>query len=198
MSFVLTSKEKYERYLKQYYLLQRLKEKYKDRYVCSIDFRRAQVQAYPFLAGYFDYCPPQQETVMANSVATAVASKIADLGPSVEAQVVDTLVQREIDRRSEALVKIIDLHSKLEMDLKKIHPDQKSFDEAGKEVSSTFSKNKYEEKKKLTEKITKFENAINKALEKKDFSDVYNLANSGKSDGNKSDENKGDGGGTTE
>lgn len=110
-----------------------------------------------------------------NSVQTAVAEKIATLGPSVEEKVVDALVGRELNRRSEALVGAMDKLSKLEGDLKKIKPDQISYDEDGKEVSKTYSKAKTEEKDKLNKKIGKFTAAITKALEKDDFNDVYNI-----------------------
>lgn len=115
-----------------------------------------------------------------------IAEQITSLAPQVEADVVDALVQRELNKRSEAVVIVMDQLSKLELDLRKIKPDQ-TFDGEGKVVSETYTKAKFEELKKLREKITKFSSAITKALEKADFTDVYNIKNQ-KSGGSPSSE----------
>lgn len=112
-----------------------------------------------------------------NSVQTKVAEQIAAISPKVEDSVVGVLVQRELTKRSDALVIVIDNLSKLELDLRKIKPDMDFYDEDGTLSASSFSKAKNEEKKKLVEKIAKHTNAINKALDKGEFSDVYNLKN---------------------
>lgn len=117
------------------------------------------------------------------SVHAKIAEQLSELSPKVENAVVDALVERELTKRSEAVVQCMDMLAKCEGDLRKIKPDQVSYDGDGKEVSSTFSKNKFEEKKKLLERIEKLKNAITKAIEKGDFSDVYNLKNSGASGG---------------
>lgn len=117
---------------------------------------------------------------MENSVTTKVAEQIAALSPSVETAVVETLVQREIDKRSEALVKCIDAHSKLRSDLNKIKADQVTYNLDGSKAAEVFSKAKVEEHNKLKAKVAKYEKAINKALTegtKESFADVYNLAN---------------------
>lgn len=113
------------------------------------------------------------------SVQQKIAEKIIELAPTVEEAVVDTLVERELVKRSEAVVQCMDLLSKLEGELKRIKPDQVSYDTDGKIISESFSKGKFEEKKKLIERIGKFTNAITKALEKSDYGDVYNLKNQG-------------------
>lgn len=112
-----------------------------------------------------------------NSVTVAVAQQIATLNPKVEEAVTKVLVERELNKRSDAIVVVLDTLSKLENDLKKIKPDQISYDLDGKVTAETYSKAKSEEHKKLKEKIAKYTSAINKALEKADFGDVYNLKN---------------------
>lgn len=120
-----------------------------------------------------------------NSVQVKVAETIANISPKVEDKVVDVLVDREVKRRSDALVSALDKLDKMEKELLKIKADQISFDEDGKVVSQTYSKAKKEEKDKLSQKITKAVNAINKALEKGDYGDVYNIDKAG--DSQKSD-----------
>ena len=122
------------------------------------------------------------------SVHQKIATQITELAPSVEETVINTLVERELTKRSEAVVQCMDMLGKLEGDLKKIKPDQVSFDTDGKIISESFSKNKFEEKKKLIERIGKYTNAITKAIEKADFNDVYNLKNQGASGGSSSKE----------
>lgn len=111
-----------------------------------------------------------------NSVQIKVAEQIASLGPSIEDKVVDVLVTREKDKRSEALVKALDLHAQAEKDLKKIKPDQAYMNEKG-ETTQMFSKAQLDKLNQAKKKVDRHANAINKALEKKDFNDVYNLAN---------------------
>lgn len=115
-----------------------------------------------------------------NSVQTAVAQQIVDISPQVEAKVVDTLVTRELTRRSDALVQVFDKLSKEESQMKKIaKPDQATYDDKGAKVSEYFSKARVDEKAKLDKRIAKLTGALTKALEKGDFGDVYNLAGSG-------------------
>ena len=122
------------------------------------------------------------------SVQQKIATQIAELAPSVEETVVNTLVERELAKRSEAVVQCMDTLAKLEGDLRKTKPDQVSFDNDGKIISESFSKSKFEEKKKLIDRIGKYTSAITKAIEKADFSDVYNLKNQGAGGGSSSKE----------
>lgn len=112
-----------------------------------------------------------------NSVTVKVAEQIAGLSPKVEGAVVDVLVTRELTRRSEALVTVMDKLTKAEKDFKKLGPDTVTFDENGQKLTETFSKARTEERKKATEQIEKMTKAINKALENADFDNVYNFAN---------------------
>lgn len=114
-----------------------------------------------------------------NSVQIKVAESIANIAPKVEDQVVEAIVERELEKRSTAIVKAMDTLTKFENDLKKIKPDQTSFSEIGEKISESYSKAKLEEKNKLTQKIDKNTKAINKALETGDYQDVYNLNKQG-------------------
>ncbi len=110
-----------------------------------------------------------------NSVQVKVATQVAKLGPSIEDKVVDVLVTRERDKRSEALVKVLDLHTQAEKDLKKIQPDLSYMDDK-ENVTKMYSKGQLENLNKAKKKVENITSAINKALEKKDFGNVYNLA----------------------
>lgn len=109
------------------------------------------------------------------SVREKIMERTAALSPEVEEQVVNHYVEKEKNRRSDALVKGMDKLTSLENDLKKIKPDQVQLDADGKELSSSYSKAKYEEKKKLEEQIGKLEKIIDKALTKAEFGDLYNV-----------------------
>lgn len=111
-----------------------------------------------------------------NSVQVKVAEQITGLSPQVEDKVVGVLVGRELTRRSDALVKVMDAHEKLGKDMQRLKPDQISYNEKGEKVAETFSKSKLDERAKLQKNIDKHANAINKALEKAEFGDVYNLS----------------------
>ena len=110
-----------------------------------------------------------------NSVQIKVAEQVAQLGPSIEDKVVDVMVTRERDKRSDALVRVLDLHQQAEKDLNKVKPDLSYMGEDGK-VTQMYSKVQLENLNKSKKKVENIANAINKALEKKDFGNVYNLA----------------------
>lgn len=115
---------------------------------------------------------------MTISVHAKVAEQIGAINPKVEDKVVGVLVDRELTKRSDALVVVLDALAKLESDMKKLKPDMQMFGtEEGSAPVEAFSKAKHEERKKLGEKITKYTNALNKALDKGDYGDVYNLKN---------------------
>lgn len=113
-----------------------------------------------------------------NSVQLKIAEKISTIAPAVEDKIITSLVDRELNRRSDAVVKAIDALSKMEAEMKKIKPEN-TFDAKGEKISEYFTKAKIEEKNKLQQKIDKYTKAIEKALEKADYGDVYNLEKSG-------------------
>lgn len=119
---------------------------------------------------------------MSNSVQTKVAEQLATLSPKVEDSVVGVIVDRELQKRSNAFVGVLDKYTNLESDLRKIDkPDQSHFDAEGNKVSEFYSKKRLDEVGAVKKKLAKHAGAMTKALEKGDFSDVYNIS-SGKSD----------------
>jgi predicted transcriptional regulator len=105
------------------------------------------------------------------NVRAQVAQTLADVGKEqVRAAVVAKLVQDEVQSRTELVLKNLNDLSRLRNDLKKIKPDQQSFDAQGKIVSETYSKSKLDELNKTNEQIAKLEKGLELALEKDDYS----------------------------
>jgi len=106
--------------------------------------------------------------VSLTTIKETVAGRIASLGPDVETAVVGVLAEQVKDKRVKAILAGLDLKDATEKELRKIKPDQQSFDSANQLVSETFSKTNMENKKKLEEKLAKVEAALNLALAKTD------------------------------
>jgi len=105
----------------------------------------------------------------------------------VEQSVVDALVDKELTKRTQAIVTCFENFQKLASELVKIdRPDQKVYDD-GKE-KLFMSSTRHEEIKKLREKIDKHERSLDKAV-KGDMKDVYDLNQQSSS------KNKGESGG---
>lgn len=118
----------------------------------------------------------------AKSINEVVSEKIKSAGPQpVVDAVVALLVQKENDRRVKALAEALEAAAKAQQELFKVKPDNVTFNEDGSPASSTYSKAKLDEKKKLQEKLAKIEKAIENATntEKPDFSGLYNIAKGG-------------------
>lgn len=108
------------------------------------------------------------------TIQNKIAEQISTLAPAVEDEVVKALVNRQLNKRSTAVVSAVDLLERLEIDLRKINPE-KTYDKDGNVVSEYYTKQKLEERNKLLQKIEKLNKALNKALEKSDYGDLYNL-----------------------
>lgn len=114
------------------------------------------------------------------SINTAVAEQIAKLGSTkVIDTVVESLVKVEITRRSDALEKAMKLHEDTLREIRKVKPDQVTFNLDGTKASETYSKQAYENNKKLNEKLAKIEKVIVAATEQEKWGDLYNLVKSG-------------------
>ena len=114
---------------------------------------------------------------MTTSITNAVAEKIAAISPAVNEKVIDALVARELEKRSDAVLGGLDKLRTMQNDLRKIRPDVGgAFDEAGNEVKPTlYSKAKFDERKKLNEQIEKLQKALDLAIDKGDMSKLYEL-----------------------
>lgn len=110
------------------------------------------------------------------SINVAVAEKIAAVGSKTAIDiVVESLVKTEVNRRADALEKGLKLHEDTYRELRKVKPDQITYNLDGTKQSETYSKEAVENNKKLTEKLAKIEKAVVKATDENDWSDLYNL-----------------------
>ncbi len=125
-----------------------------------------------------------QSTPTASAISLLLASVASVTADQVRQKVVDTLTTAELDKRSTAVLKGLELFKEAQKEnAKASKPDVQQFDIKGVVTSSSYSKPAAEAAKKAGEKLTKIENALNKAIESADFSKLYELTNSGKSGG---------------
>lgn len=108
------------------------------------------------------------------SIGIKVAEIITASAPTILNKVIEDLVKVEVEKRAIALLNAINSAVATQRELFKAKPDQQSYDGDGKVIAETFSKAKYDEKKKSEEKLAKIEAAIEKAVAG-DFSGVLNL-----------------------
>jgi hypothetical protein len=95
----------------------------------------------------------------------------------LEKTFIEKMVDRDKEKKSTALVQIADKLKKLENDLNKINrPDNVTYDKDRKPVYESYSKARLDEIEKLNKQINKHTNAMEKALTKDDWNDLYNLA----------------------
>ncbi len=114
----------------------------------------------------------------AQSIATTVAERLSNIAPAVADKVVEHLVNKELTRRSEAVIGGLAELDKLNGEFKKLKPDVNTFNADGTAATSTWTKPKLEEKNKAEQKIAKLTKAIDKALNDNDYSDLYNFSKS--------------------
>lgn len=124
------------------------------------------------------------------SIREAVTAALSDLGDNTRARVVehfvdvifaqmtwhDLFAKLEAQKRADALVAGLDKLTELEREQKKLSkPDVVTYNEDGTEASGTYSKERIDARRKLTEQIEKLTKAMDKADDSADFGDLYNL-----------------------
>lgn len=120
----------------------------------------------------------------AENIIETVANAIKNGNETVQTNVINSLVNKELDRRADAIVKGLDSFNKLNLEIKKVKPDVVAFDADGKQIGEgTYTKAAADKLKQSKEKAGKIERALNKALENGDYGDLFNLnSNSGNND----------------
>jgi|JI10StandDraft_1071094.scaffolds.fasta_scaffold56985_6 hypothetical protein len=107
---------------------------------------------------------------------TAVRDSLAALGTRTRTQVIEIYASREADKQAAALVKGLDKLTELERELFKIKPVYAGYNVDGQGVGEPmFTKDQLDQRKKTSEQIAKLVKAINKADDKGDFGDLYNI-----------------------
>lgn len=110
------------------------------------------------------------------TIRLAVAESLKGLSERTRAAVVEHFAEKEATRQATALITGLDKLRGLEQELMKVKPQHTMFDADGTGVGdATFTKEQVEQRKKLGEQVEKLTKAINKADDKDDFGDLYNL-----------------------
>jgi hypothetical protein len=110
------------------------------------------------------------------SVKETVVNRLARTGLAVRDAVIDILVKEETEKRVVAATKAVNKLSELEKELKKLSkPDVETFNVDMSPATSSFSKSRVEEIKKVREQIAKVEKALTEAFENNDFQKLLDL-----------------------
>lgn len=104
-----------------------------------------------------------------------IAAEIAGSSPVVQDKVIGHFTGKEIARRAELIVSAMNAWQDASVALKKIRPDQQSFDAAGTLVSETFSKKVLDEKNSLTRKMADLSAAVDDALANNNYDKLAKL-----------------------
>jgi hypothetical protein len=109
------------------------------------------------------------------TILAKVGEKIEQSLDIVKDDVVESLVKREVERRSGKILDVIKMIDSEKKELIKIKPDIVLLDDIGNIVSSNFSQESFKRKKEIENKINKYESAINKALSANQYQDLFSI-----------------------
>lgn len=110
------------------------------------------------------------------TIRDAVATAVANVGPRTRAAVVEHFAEIEAKKQAAAIIKGLEKLTEFQRELSKIRPAHTAYNAEGQPVGEpTFTKDQVDQRKKLTEQISKLEAAVNKADDAGDFGDLYNL-----------------------
>lgn len=115
------------------------------------------------------------------SIQIEIGERLSNMAPDVRERVITTFVAREQKRQSEAIVAVMEALRKLRNDDRKIKPDLVAYNLDKSVASENWSQANLKKKEDSSNRIKKHETALNKALDKADFGDVYKLAGGGNS-----------------
>ena len=104
------------------------------------------------------------KTNVAQTVLAEVADALKTSPTAVRSRLVTSLVEREVSRRVDLLDKGLTKLKAAKKELDKVKPDVETFSEAGEKLASTFSKAKFEERKKALEAYEKLSKSVEAAF----------------------------------
>ena len=105
----------------------------------------------------------------------AVAQKVSSAGPIIAERVVTIMAEATIAKRVKMIADAYAELDNLAKELRKEKPDVVTYTHEGEIASAAYSKAKLDARNKIAARISKVENAINKALENNDFNDLGSL-----------------------
>lgn len=99
-----------------------------------------------------------------SEVLSEVSEALKGSPDTVRCRLKSALVERELAKRVELLDKALSKLGEQRKDILKMKPDVETFSEDGVKLPGTFSKAKFEEKKKAAEAMDKLQKAVEAAL----------------------------------
>lgn len=110
-------------------------------------------------------------------VAIQIRNEVKELvqKADIRSRVVTALVEAESSARADMLSNALIERKKLEGEIKKVRPDVKTYDEDGKILSESYTKQQVDDLKKLKEKLQKLDKELNKAITEADYEGLKNL-----------------------
>jgi len=108
-------------------------------------------------------------------IKASIATGIKDGQSEVKDRVVAHYTEKELERRSNLIIKGLDKLESLEQERDRIKPDQIAVNDQGQEQSSTYSKANFEKLKKAREAVGKLSKALNAAIEQGSQQDYEKL-----------------------
>jgi CO dehydrogenase/acetyl-CoA synthase beta subunit len=108
--------------------------------------------------------PATTPVVTGSDILVKRAELLSNSNLQVFDRVVNTLVEKEQQKRTDAVLSLLDKIANSEKELKKIKPDQVFLDAFGKPSLETWTKESLEKKKKAEEQLEKMKGALQDAL----------------------------------
>lgn len=117
---------------------------------------------------------PQSST--STDILTTISEQLKTSGDAVRQKVVQGRVDAEVNKRADALEKALKLRTETQVELKKQDkPDNVLKDKDGKVIHEAFTDARIKERKKLQEKITKIDKAIDAAFNDNEWGKLKDL-----------------------
>lgn len=111
-----------------------------------------------------------------SSVFVKMAESVAKVNSRVSDRAVEIASEKLLETRALIIVQVIEKIDELRHSLDKIRSKHTRFDKDGKGVGEPdFSKEDIEKRRATLSKIDKYENAVNKAIDKGDYFDVNTI-----------------------
>lgn len=108
-----------------------------------------------------------------------IATKLSELGPDVREGVKTAMVKKTLDKRVDAIVKVMELRERSQLEIRKIKHDQIIKNDVGDVLMEGYSPDALKKLNEAKDRHAKLEKALERAFDPKkpDYSDVFNLAN---------------------
>jgi len=108
-----------------------------------------------------------------NTVLTSIAARVKNAGSEIQERVENILYEREVESRSNKLVKALDKLVAEESELRKLdRPDQKFFDDKGDTTLQVYTEDRKKQLEEKRKKLGKLKKQINGAIQSGNFNEL--------------------------